>query len=389
MTTIPQSATSLSTRHICFLAAVQMDDCLSGRTGQLALSLHNAGCQVTVVEMPSLRAAARRLIARAPQTAPYQIVRLAPQPLRRFVHGGAGGRAWLSHAVRRIMGQVPALEQTTLVVSTPWWQPVVERLRPGLLAYDLIDHLSVFSYRRDQQLMSAWQQSLMAECDLLIAASPALFDAARTTVAPERLSLILNAVPRSWIDLARRPASPPELIRQPGRPIAGFLGALFEWVDLELLAFAAQELPEVDFVLVGPTRVGTDLRTLKSMPNVRIFGAVPFQRVPAWINAFDVALIPFKRDIVSFCADPLKLYEYSAFGKSVVSTIDYASRGSTPAPLFVGEDPAAFVRQIGAACRVTGPCQAGIAFARDHTWDHRARQLLNAVERLAPQYSAT
>jgi teichuronic acid biosynthesis glycosyltransferase TuaH len=55
-------------------------------------------------------------------------------------------------------------------------------------------------------------------------------------------------------------------------------------------------------------------------PQVRLVGAFTHNEAPSVIKRFDVAIIPFKCDEVSYGINPLKLFEYLAAGKPVVST---------------------------------------------------------------------
>jgi len=53
---------------------------------------------------------------------------------------------------------------------------------------------------------------------------------------------------------------------------------------------------------------------------VTFTGMVPYSQVPKYISATDICLIPFKRGAISENALPLKLFEYMACEKPVLST---------------------------------------------------------------------
>jgi glycosyltransferase involved in cell wall biosynthesis len=155
--------------------------------------------------------------------------------------------------------------------------------------------------------------------------------------------------------------------------VAGFVGALFEWIDLDLLIATANVAPDILFVFVGPTRRGVSIDRLRTLPNVRCFGAQSFEVVSRWIQAFDVCMIPFRQDPVSDCADPIKLYEYLALGKPVVGTSQFGPR-SDPAPMCVVSDALGFARSIRQAIHGSPDQRASrIAYALRHTWTHRAQ----------------
>ena len=78
------------------------------------------------------------------------------------------------------------------------------------------------------------------------------------------------------------------------------------------------------FVLIGPIdpSIADDpnLKSLQSMENVHFLGARPYVQVPNYLHYSDVLLLPRTTDPYSLACDPLKLYEYLATGKPVVST---------------------------------------------------------------------
>ena len=66
-------------------------------------------------------------------------------------------------------------------------------------------------------------------------------------------------------------------------------------------------------------------------PNVWLAGQRPYHELPGLIAACDVCIVPHLRDELTATMDPLKLYEYAAAGKPVVSTV------SSPNPALAGQ----------------------------------------------------
>jgi glycosyltransferase involved in cell wall biosynthesis len=92
-------------------------------------------------------------------------------------------------------------------------------------------------------------------------------------------------------------------------------------LDVDLLAAVADRLPQVAFALVGVvTRdVASALRALPG--NVHLLGPRRHDALPAMIAACDACMVPHRRDALTASMDPLKLYEYLAAGKPVVTTV--------------------------------------------------------------------
>jgi len=95
------------------------------------------------------------------------------------------------------------------------------------------------------------------------------------------------------------------------------MGALYEWVDFELIRDLAASNKSWSLVMVGPKRPG---RKTVNLPNIHYLGRKPYSVLPGYIQHFDVCIIPFRLSQTTLGSSPVKLYEYMASGKPVVST---------------------------------------------------------------------
>lgn len=107
--------------------------------------------------------------------------------------------------------------------------------------------------------------------------------------------------------------------------IIGYVGVLREWVDLKPLFMALSKLnKDIKMLVVGREgrfKENVDLARQCGVSDRVIFtGMIPYSQVPEYISAMDVCLIPFKRDAVSENALPLKLFEYMACKRPIIST---------------------------------------------------------------------
>src|SRR5207253_9623223 len=106
-----------------------------------------------------------------------------------------------------------------------------------------------------------------------------------------------------------------------GRPLAGYFGALASWFDYALLDEVARRRPDWNFLLIGPNYDGSlDDQALLRRANVHWVGRQPYELLPGYLRAMDCALIPFLLNDITMATSPLKLYEYLAAGKPVITT---------------------------------------------------------------------
>src|ERR1019366_7749720 len=118
--------------------------------------------------------------------------------------------------------------------------------------------------------------------------------------------LVRNAVDAAQFDRhgAPQPASQP-----PGPLIAGYVGALDSWFDIEAIEQTAALNPHCRIVLAGRVEFAP-VRRLAALPNVELIGEIPYSRVPELLSQFRVGLIPFRINPLTLMTNPIKLYEY-------------------------------------------------------------------------------
>lgn len=183
----------------------------------------------------------------------------------------------------------------------------------GTLVYDCIDDLA--SLRGEPALTRAEDQ-LARRAELVVATS------ARLLERMKRLNSRCHLVPNGCeLDHFSRPLSsevPGELARLP-RPILGYVGEVAEWLDTDALAGLARCHAGGSVVLVGPVR-SDEIRRRLGLPNVHLLGARDYDSIPDYVGRFDICLIPFRISSFTESVNPVKLYEYLAAGRPVVST---------------------------------------------------------------------
>lgn len=177
----------------------------------------------------------------------------------------------------------------------------------------------------------------------------------------------------------------PEDIRRIPSPIIGFLGNLSDRIDIDLLEWLAERNKEWSFVLIGGKgeymKKRQLLAELAEKKNVYLFGNKPYEVLPGYLKAFDVCLIPFREnDLFSLSCSPLKLYEYLATGKPIVST-NLPGVASFNAFVRIAQDENDFEKHIGEALREKGKYrEMRIGASEANSWRKRAEHVNDLLE---------
>lgn len=173
-------------------------------------------------------------------------------------------------------------------------------------------------------------------------------------------------------------------------PHLGYVGWIMERTDLQLMEYIAIQRPQWKLTLVGPQHPDGILnRTgLLSLPNVEYRGPMPQKDVPTFLRSLDVCLMPHRDTEYSRSMGPLKLYQYLASGKPVVSTA-VAGLDQVREHVRVASDYDEFVRHIEEALETDNPTLAAkrIDAARNQTWRLRVREIFDVVRSHLNQHS--
>ena len=110
------------------------------------------------------------------------------------------------------------------------------------------------------------------------------------------------------------------------RKSIGYLGNLSDFFDWELMVKVCKRMPDCDFFFHGQVEhhrletVKDHVEQLLSMSNTYFSGRITRAVGAAAINRYDALIIPFVVNDAMHAVNPLKLWEYFATGKPVVST---------------------------------------------------------------------
>ena len=270
------------------------------------------------------------------------------------------------------------LKNMIAVVDLPFWRPLVESIPGCLIVYDCMDYHGGFS--TNSPLMIEEEKRLLESADLVVTTSAGLSEIVGQTAE--------NVLIRNAGEIEYFREAPSQLAYESERPVAGYLGAIADWFDIELVVSAANRFPNWDFVLVGSTDY-CDVSRAKKLTNVKLIGEVPYKEAASWVHSFDIALIPFKLTELTLCTNPVKIYEYLAAGKPVVATAlpEIKLLGDVAR---VAEGHEQFIDLLGMAmaeCRDRALADQRTEWALGHDWKDRTDRLEDAIRQVFSKVS--
>lgn len=350
------------------------------RRHHLSVEFAARGRRVLFVEPPKwgesgsdrLREASHGIYVFTPRkTAPHAL-----EPLRRadfFATSIQLGAAMRRLGIRRPVAWVTAEFAVHLLGAAA----------PRLTIYDVTDDWTQAPLRAAERAQIARDDAaLLRQADLVFAVSETL------AALKEKRHPDVRRLPNGVrLELYDAPLERPAELAPILGPIAGYVGTLHtDRLDVALIEQCATRAEgQFHFVFVGPNHLPrATTESLGRHENIHLIPPQPPDRVPAFVAAFDVCVIPHLVNPFTNSLDPIKLYEYFAAGKPVVST---PVAGVSPYLQFVdiAADSNAFrdgILSALAAGRTDATDRR--AFARGHSWSARAQTALEWISAALP-----
>lgn len=175
----------------------------------------------------------------------------------------------------------------------------------------------------------------------------------------------------------------PDDIKDIPKPVIGYIGALLALrLDIDVLVKIAKDKPEWNLVLVGPEDDNFKQSELHQLSNVYFLGNKDGSELPAYLNAFDVALNPQKLNPVTIGNYPRKIDEYLAMGKPTVATKTEAMSVFAE-HTYLAENAQEYIQYISQALEENTKEKenARSVFARDHSWENNVKAIYELIQK--------
>lgn len=248
--------------------------------------------------------------------------------------------------------------------------------------YDITDDWTACESNPDyKRVIEMQDDDLCRRADEVIGCSEKLADLKQQFVRPDHLHLIPNGVDANHYRMVLDGDGPlPTDTAQWPRPVFGYTGTVHpDRVDVSLVEHLAKST-DGSVVLLGPNHLlEKDLRRLNALGNAYMPGPRPYQQIPQYMRAFDVCITPHRMTPFTESLNPIKLWEYLAAGKPIVST-DVAGFRDYPELVSLARSPGEFIAACQMALREgTAKCDRRRDEARKHSWKSRVDEIERVI----------
>ncbi len=167
-----------------------------------------------------------------------------------------------------------------------------------------------------------------------------------------------------------------------GQPVVGYYGALAKWFDYDLLK-EIDATGRYQVVLLGIKYDDSfDRAGLGQCANIHFCGPRDYHVLQNYASKIDILMIPFLINDITKATSPVKLFEYMALNKPIVTTdMDECRKYES---VLIGHDHKEFIEQLDRAMELRhdpGYRELLDKEALENTWTEKAKSILDELKK--------
>ena len=305
------------------------------------------------------------------------------KPLKLFPNSVGWGRSINEIIARKHILKVA--EKVGIKNPTLWINPhsavhMVGKMKERMVVYDITDDWTQSGVsEKERRLIKDQDRSLCKLADLVIVCSKELRE--RRKLFCRKIFLLPNGVDVKHYSCVSKLSSNSRKPRW-ALPIFGYTGSLHtDRLDIDIIIALARAFPRGSVVLVGPDFLHRrERKLLNAEKNIYFPGVIPYAQIADYIADFDVCIAPHVETKFTESLNPLKLWEYLACGKPIVST-NIAGFRDYSHLCRIASGPEKFIFACKDALNEEGKLEAArIAEAAKNSWDSRIDRLMEILQ---------
>ncbi len=272
------------------------------------------------------------------------------------------------------------LDHPLLWIFQPNCFPLLGKLGEEIALYHCIDEFSGGTSGRKKRIILELERRLIVGSDLVFINNRGTFE--RKGRINARAHLMPSAADTEHYRRALEPGPVPEDLARLPKPVIAQVGSFTGKCDVGLIESVAKAEPGWSFAVIGEVwRDRVDISALEALPNVHFLGKKDYAVLPDYLRGADVCTIPYRVSDETASISPLKLYEYMAAGRPIVSTAipEVVEQGDA---VSIGTTPESFRAAIAGAlaCDRAALRAKQAPILERNNWDRRVEEMSTLIE---------
>lgn len=297
--------------------------------------------------------------------------------------------SFISHKIvgreLRRVEKILSLKNVVFWSYNPMFVDFIGKLNEKLFVFDAVDnwveHPDYLKQMKKKKMLNKYK-TIAQKADVIFTVSKDLLNFFKELGRTKDIYWIPNGVNYDHFNDPEKISQENELTKME-KKIIGYLGTIEDRVDIDLIVEIATKNPDKEIVLCGPVwpSIKKELdKKIGSLENVHTYGRIKFDLAPSYVNQFDVAIIPHKLNKFVNSMNPMKMYDYLACGKPVVSTAG-AGTDMFKDHIYIANSNEEFINKINQALEEDSSDKqnARKEAVKKHSWRARADKMTEIV----------
>jgi len=257
-----------------------------------------------------------------------------------------------------------------IYIGYPLYARYIPDTYTGKIIYDCMDnHEALYPDKKRVEKLIFQEKRLIHRCDLLFVSSEVLLHKMDNLAGKTKSILIRNGMLNQEI-MDIKKACIKEVYD------IGYIGTISKWFDIDTIVQSLEIKKNIRYQLIGPCEVKYQHERIK------YYDVIEHNKLGVIVESFDCLIMPFQiNDIVS-AVDPVKLYEYIAFGKCIIS-VYYPEIERFSEFVYFYEDTQQYVALLDELMEKGFPPKYSKlqqeSFLRENSWEQRYKMIMNEI----------
>lgn len=173
-------------------------------------------------------------------------------------------------------------------------------------------------------------------------------------------------------------------ILEQNKPIIGYYGAFASWFDYDMVKNLAKNRTKYNIVLIGTKYDDTlEKSKIEDLDNIYFLGSRDYKILKNYASKFDVCTVPFLINDITEATSPLKIFEYMALGKPIVTTA--MNECKKYKSIFIANNSKEFIELVDKALSLNE--QNDMEYykklkqeALENTWESKVKEIVNLLK---------
>ncbi len=274
------------------------------------------------------------------------------------------------------MQKLHNIDKPIMISANPATADIMDVAKPVTRAYYCADQYSGMPFI-NADVITKLELDLLKNCDVVIATNKKLQE--DKSKHHSNVNYLPHGTNFKHIRQALEKKTTPNDLKPYPKPLIGFVGSIGEHIQLDYIEYAAKNLPQHNFIMVGPVFDGIKPPQAE---NITYLGSRDYDVIPDYLSNFDVTLMPFVKSERILYAHPTKIREYISAGCITVAT-PHDELHDLSKFIKIADDKKAFLKQIQLAIKESSGIDRRVISdtMKDHSWSNRAAEFLSYISK--------